>query len=91
MSDADPLLPILPEVRQVRPGDILQLCVCGRSPDTPDCPADCRKAKRLIIARDQRLLLCRCGRSADLPYCDGSHVPAASTWRSKWRRFWFGQ
>ncbi|AYC31974.1 CDGSH iron-sulfur domain-containing protein [Pseudomonas cavernae] len=81
---------MLPEVRQVQPGDTVHLCVCGRSPQAPDCPDTCPQGTSLTIVREQRLLLCRCGRSRDLPYCDGSHNPPAPGWRGKWQRFWLG-
>lgn len=84
---ADNAPPILPEVRQVRPGDSLCLCRCGRSSSLPDCDRRCDEALQLEPVREQRLLLCRCGRSADLPYCDGSHNPPAPGLRGKWRRF----
>lgn len=82
--------PIRPEVRQVRPGETLLLCCCGRSPALPDCPSSCVAGLRLEPVREQRLLLCRCGRSRRLPYCDGSHSPSAPSLNAKWRRFWYG-
>ncbi|MDF3932619.1 CDGSH iron-sulfur domain-containing protein [Pseudomonas citronellolis] len=80
-------LEILPEVRLVQAGERLRLCRCGRSPDLPDCPADCAQALELVVPREQRLLLCRCGRSASLPYCDGKHAPPTEGWAGRWRRF----
>jgi CDGSH-type Zn-finger protein len=89
MSQSEPPVTqvILPEVRQVQPGDCLQLCNCGRSTTLPDCDAGCSGALRLDITRAQSLLLCCCARSARLPYCDGSHQPEAVGIRAKWRRF----
>ena len=78
---------IFPEVRQVRPGDTLTLCRCGRSPQLPDCSLGCTDALRLDPAREQHLLLCRCGLSRRLPYCDGSHNPPATGFRARWSRF----
>jgi CDGSH-type Zn-finger protein len=78
---------ILPEVRQVQPGEILLLCSCGRSVQLPDCPADCSSGLRLEVQRQQHLLLCRCAKSRRLPYCDGSHQPATPGLRSRCRRF----
>ncbi|MHA6494244.1 CDGSH iron-sulfur domain-containing protein [Pseudomonas borbori] len=82
--------PILPEVRQVQPGDSLLLCRCGRSPRLPDCLAPCADGCELRPVRPQLLLLCRCAKSARLPYCDGSHAPPASGFKDRWRRFWHG-
>ncbi|MEK1905468.1 MAG: CDGSH iron-sulfur domain-containing protein [Pseudomonas sp.] len=85
MSDSPVVL--LPEVRQVQPGETLLLCRCGRSPKLPDCPSGCPDGLRLEPLREQRLLLCRCGQSQRLPYCDGSHNPPAEGIRARWRRF----
>ncbi|HSC83514.1 MAG TPA: CDGSH iron-sulfur domain-containing protein [Pseudomonas sp.] len=85
MSDS-PVV-ILPEVRQVCPGDTLLLCRCGRSPKLPDCPANCAHGLHLQPVREQRLLLCRCGHSRRMPYCDGSHNPPAPGLKARWQRF----
>jgi len=82
---------VLPEVRQVCPGDTYLLCRCGRSPQLPDCPAACAAALRLEPVRQQLLLLCRCGRSRNLPYCDGRHARPAPGFLARWRRFWLGR
>ncbi|MES2819633.1 MAG: CDGSH iron-sulfur domain-containing protein [Pseudomonadota bacterium] len=82
-----PAASLLPEVRQVQPGDTLLLCTCGRSPALPDCHAPCTQGLRLPIKRAQRLLLCRCGKSRQLPYCDGSHQAPAPGFTARWRRF----
>ncbi|HBX56048.1 CDGSH iron-sulfur domain-containing protein [Pseudomonas sp. UBA2684] len=82
--------PLLPEVRQVKPGDCLLLCRCGRSSVLPDCAAACPDGLRLEPLREQFLLLCRCGQSQRLPYCDGRHNAPAPGVRAKWRRFWRG-
>ncbi|MBF7731188.1 CDGSH iron-sulfur domain-containing protein [Pseudomonas sp. N040] len=85
-----PLVPpaeVLPEVRQVQPGDVLRLCGCGYSAQLPDCPADCVGGLRLQVQRQQHLLLCRCGKSRRLPYCDGSHQPETPGFSSRFRRF----
>ncbi|WP_349255722.1 CDGSH iron-sulfur domain-containing protein [Pseudomonas sp.] len=82
--------PILPEVRQVKPGDTLLLCRCGRSPQLPDCSSGCSHGLRLEPVQQQLLLLCRCARSRHLPYCDGSHNPPVQGFRERWRRFWWG-
>ena len=79
--------PRLPEVRQVLPGDTLQLCTCARSGQLPDCSADCSQGLHLTIKRAQHLLLCRCGQSRRLPYCDGSHQAPARGLKAKWLRF----
>ncbi|HEY1027705.1 MAG TPA: CDGSH iron-sulfur domain-containing protein [Pseudomonas sp.] len=81
---------ILPEVRLVKPGEIHQLCRCGRSASLPDCQGSCDRSLILRPERERRLLLCRCGRSASLPYCDGSHSPAAPRLADKWQRFFNG-
>lgn len=78
---------VLPEVRQVSPGETHLLCRCGRSPALPDCPSDCADGLLLQPARQQFLLLCRCGLSRRLPYCDGSHSPPADGLKARWRRF----
>ncbi|MVW75164.1 CDGSH iron-sulfur domain-containing protein [Pseudomonas xionganensis] len=83
--------PLLPEVRQVNPGETHLLCRCGRSPRLPDCPVDCTAGLRLEPARQQFLLLCRCGRSRQLPYCDGRHARPAPGLAARWRRFWSGR
>ncbi|MFP5423095.1 MAG: CDGSH iron-sulfur domain-containing protein [Gammaproteobacteria bacterium] len=82
--------PILPEVRQVKPGDTLLLCRCGRSSQLPDCVSACPDALKLQPEREQFLLLCRCARSQRLPYCDGSHNQPVSGFKARWRRFWRG-
>jgi CDGSH iron-sulfur domain-containing protein 3 len=74
--------PNFPEVRQVLPGATLHLCTCARSGQRPDCSADCQQGLHLTIQRAQHLLLCRCGKSKRLPYCDGSHQPAALSWKA---------
>jgi CDGSH-type Zn-finger protein len=79
--------PLLPEVRQVSPGETHLLCRCGRSSALPDCPSDCTDGLLLRPARQQYLLLCRCGQSRRLPYCDGSHSPPAEGLKARWRRF----
>lgn len=84
---ADDSLPILPEVRLVKPGETHHLCRCGHSPEMPDCPPDCAQSLILQPEREQRLLLCRCSRSAILPCCDGSHSPPASGLADRWRCF----
>ncbi|MBB2495624.1 CDGSH iron-sulfur domain-containing protein [Aquipseudomonas ullengensis] len=78
---------MLPEVRQVLPGETLLLCRCGRSPELPDCLSGCTDGLRLEPLREQRLLLCRCGQSQRLPYCDGSHNPPAKGLKARWQRF----
>ena len=78
---------VLPQVRQVRPGDTLLLCNCGRSGTLPDCDSACCGALRIEVVRAQSLLLCCCAKSARLPYCDGSHQPEAIGFRAKWQRF----
>ncbi|MBD9482295.1 CDGSH iron-sulfur domain-containing protein [Pseudomonas sp. PDM14] len=88
---ADEAPPILPEVRQVKPGDTLLLCRCGRSSTLPDCPADCPSGLRLTPAREQHLLLCRCGLSTRMPYCDGSHNRPVSGLQARIRRFFSGE
>ncbi|MGE8498352.1 MAG: CDGSH iron-sulfur domain-containing protein [Pseudomonas sp.] len=88
----DESAPPLPEVRQVRPGETLLLCRCGRSPVLPDCSGEpCTDGVRVDVVREQHLLLCRCGASRQLPYCDGSHNPPAPGLVAKWRRFWRGE
>lgn len=87
MSDPEQPDPILPEVRQVKPGETHLLCRCGRSSALPDCASQCPDALRLEPLREQHLLLCRCGQSRRLPYCDGSHNPPLSGLRARWRRF----
>ncbi|PAU65375.1 hypothetical protein BZL41_06805 [Pseudomonas sp. PIC25] len=87
MADIESVAVILPEVRQVEPGDSLCLCRCGHSPILPDCPPHCVDGRRLVVTRSRLLLLCRCGRSRSLPYCDGSHSPAALGLKAKWKRF----
>jgi CDGSH-type Zn-finger protein len=82
--------PILPEVRQVKPGDTLLLCRCGRSPQLPDCISACPDLLELRPEREQFLLLCRCARSQRLPYCDGSHNSSVSGFKAHWRRFRHG-
>jgi CDGSH-type Zn-finger protein len=82
--------PILPEVRQVKPGDTWLLCRCGRSPQLPDCISACPDLLELRPEREQFLLLCRCARSQRLPYCDGSHNPSVSGFKARWRRFRHG-
>ena len=79
--------PILPEVRQVNPGETYLLCRCGRSPTLPDCSPGCTAGLHLQPVRRQILLLCRCGLSARLPYCDGSHNPPTAGLRARWQRF----
>ncbi|HLD64526.1 MAG TPA: CDGSH iron-sulfur domain-containing protein [Pseudomonas sp.] len=74
-------------MRQVQPGEALQLCTCGRSPRLPDCSPGCTEGLRLQVLRPQRLLLCRCGHSRQLPYCDGRHQPPAPGLKAKCRRF----
>ncbi|MGL4315013.1 MAG: CDGSH iron-sulfur domain-containing protein [Pseudomonas sp.] len=74
-------------MRQVRPGETLLLCRCGRSPELPDCPSSCTQGLRLEPRREQMLLLCRCGQSQRMPYCDGSHSPPAPGLVARWRRF----
>lgn len=87
---ADDPLPILPEVRLVRPGEAYRLCRCGQSAQLPDCHAGCPQSLILRPEREQRLLLCRCGRSRSMPHCDGSHSPPAPSLADKWRRFFAG-
>ncbi|WP_328822203.1 CDGSH iron-sulfur domain-containing protein [Aquipseudomonas guryensis] len=87
VSDSEHPTLILPEVRQVKPGETHLLCRCGRSSALPDCSSFCPEALRLEPVREQRLLLCRCGRSQRLPYCDGSHNPPVDGLRARWRRF----
>ncbi|MDP3816710.1 CDGSH iron-sulfur domain-containing protein [Pseudomonas sp.] len=82
--------PVLPEVRQVKPGATSLLCRCGRSPQLPDCPSSCSHGLRLDPVQEKLLLLCRCGHSRHLPYCDGSHSPPAPGFKARWRRFWRG-
>lgn len=82
--------PVLPEVRQVKPGDTLQLCRCGRSSQLPDCVCTCPEKLELLPEREQFLLLCRCGLSHRLPYCDGSHHPPVRSLKDRWWRFWRG-
>lgn len=79
--------PILPEVRQVKPGDTLSLCRCGRSPQLPDCLSTCTEKLELKIQREQRLLLCRCGQSKDLPFCDGQHNQPVNGFAARLKRF----
>jgi len=81
---------VLPEVRQVKPGDALLLCRCGRSPQLPDCLSACVDALELLPEREQFLLLCRCGLSQRLPYCDGSHNQPVAGFKARWWRFWRG-
>ncbi len=83
-------VPSLPEVRQVKPGDTLLLCRCGRSSQLPDCVSACPGALALSPEREQFLLLCRCGQSQGLPYCDGSHNRPAEGFKARWQRFWRG-
>lgn len=87
MSPQDP---VLPEVRQVKPGDTLLLCRCGRSPWLPDCVSACTDVLELLPEREQFLLLCRCGQSRCLPYCDGSHNRPVSGLKARWLRFYRG-
>jgi CDGSH-type Zn-finger protein len=82
--------PFLPEVRQVKPGDALLLCRCGRSSRLPDCLSVCADALELLAEREQFVLLCRCGQSQQLPYCDGSHNPPVPNFKARWLRFWRG-
>lgn len=87
LSDPKQPIPILPEVRQVKPGETHLLCRCGRSSVLPDCTLLCPTALRLEPDREQHLLLCRCGQSQRLPYCDGRHNrPVDGLW-ARWRRF----
>ncbi|MDA7085400.1 CDGSH iron-sulfur domain-containing protein [Pseudomonas sp. SA3-5] len=85
MTERD--LPILPEVRQVKPGETHLLCRCGHSSALPDCSPGCCAGLRLEPRHEQRLLLCRCGQSRHLPYCDGRHNPPVDGLRARWRRF----
>ncbi|WXL27062.1 CDGSH iron-sulfur domain-containing protein [Ectopseudomonas mendocina] len=82
--------PILPEVRQVKPGDTLSLCRCGRSPQLPDCLQACSDKLELTIQREQLLLLCRCGLSKSLPYCDGRHNRPVDGLGARVQRFFKG-
>ncbi|MGB4073355.1 CDGSH iron-sulfur domain-containing protein [Pseudomonas sp.] len=82
--------PILPEVRQVKPGDTLLLCRCGRSPQLPDCSTGCSAGLHVLPQREQFLLLCRCGQSQCLPYCDGSHNRPVNGLKTRWLRFFRG-
>ncbi|MFG0721934.1 CDGSH iron-sulfur domain-containing protein [Pseudomonas sp. GLN_6] len=77
-------------MRQVKPGDTLLLCRCGRSSQLPDCICACPDALELQPEREQFLLLCRCGQSQRLPYCDGRHNQPVQGLRARWRRFWRG-
>ncbi|MDD0844770.1 CDGSH iron-sulfur domain-containing protein [Pseudomonas sp. Gutcm_11s] len=79
--------PILPEVRQVSPGETHLLCRCGRSSALPDCSSNCTDGLLLQPVRQQFVLLCRCGLSARMPYCDGSHNPPAVGLKARWQRF----
>lgn len=88
---ADDSQQTLPEVRQVKPGEVHRLCRCGHSPKMPNCTSGCAQSLILYPEREQRLLLCRCSRSADLPYCDGSHSPPVSGLADRWRRFFSGR
>ncbi|WP_241492120.1 CDGSH iron-sulfur domain-containing protein [Pseudomonas sp. TTU2014-080ASC] len=78
-------------MRQVKPGDTLLLCRCGRSPQPPDCPPNCPDTLELTIQREQLLLLCRCGLSENLPYCDGRHNRPVDGLSARLQRFLKGQ
>ncbi len=82
--------PVLPEVRQVKPGATLLLCRCGRSSQLPDCVSACPEQLELHVAREQFRLLCRCGQSQRLPYCDGSHSSPVMGVKARWLLFWRG-
>ncbi len=66
-----------PCYRELKKGDVVMWCACGRSASQPFCDGSHRgtpfKPVRYEAMADEEVLFCGCKRSADAPRCDGSH------------------
>lgn len=61
----------------VKQGDKLALCMCGKSANGPYCDGTHKDTKItpnvVTFDEDKTIYICGCAQSAKRPYCDGSH------------------
>ena len=67
-----------PYAVEVRPGDRILWCRCGRSKTQPACDGSHNKGSELrpflfTAEKEETLYFCGCKQTKTPPFCDGSH------------------
>ncbi|MCK5425257.1 MAG: CDGSH iron-sulfur domain-containing protein [Emcibacter sp.] len=67
-----------PFVIDVKEGDKLALCMCGKSKNAPYCDGAHKDTgitpDVVTFEEDKTIYVCGCKQSANRPYCDGAHT-----------------